>query len=959
SGIFVEDNGKPVVWEEVINLNDGKEKRFDGEFRKDIVTFFEGNGVLGLDRNPIKEGKSFIYGVVNKDMFDYMNEDREFKQKLDYDAIVPALIEEGYITEDLRVIRYRKLDNKFKDKFKTLTEGHFEAIEDTLFVDYRMTFVLDNVNQRTGHVFYQTETSDSLSGIAFQEERDAYDRLVRKYDGRMTDDGTFLIEHESVPDYNNGYAQYEAPASEDAYVISQGRRNEMKLTTSITRGINIKTDESPQGDGRVHVEINKPIQKLTWLEVKEYGRVIEKRGFYTDKETGETKLVYVTKLHYDGMPAKIGLATTSETFSMNEDGTLGEVIDWSRLLYADGSKIVDFDNVNMYKLYNDIKKVRYEGVKTFIKEDEHGRVYKEKVYYQEVRDPKGPVLEEHYYGRGTDDKPYLSLFRFYYTEEEKVIAHGEYGVGDVTVGVIYPGSHPEGLIFSVSNHIAIDDEGSIHYVVKFGEFYLPDGKENTYENMREDWENVLYEYIKKARREIIDNLGRSVVYMDGYPIDPATGFPPFDPKTGCDLADPKTITYMFHPIYGDYRFADESLAYLFDRQKHLCEDGEAVPPQSWDIKKYAIPSWVMRNIVGRFRELDNRMDSPYLDYRKITGLSREKDTGRAVMEVEIDNSQMGKEGLRKGSHDLVGGWTYGEGFEDVMWDIVKPVMNHKKITTYDTDNPIKGRPLYSRNESGDLVDKTDAFRITNFITEDGYLAALSEQRYTKKNSWLPFWEQEYRYMDSNTGEPARAPRDFSQNNPLKTDPKHDTVSLWGRTIHTDVFGGIVTALVFLVSVSFFGLILGIILLRKRDKKMKEEARPYHSQKLRELSFKRRIKDMFDPIRTQNGMVSDGAVDGNFPEQLPEFYKTVMEFVRRRRGLDLDNEDHSEYMLGNEDPILKALAAFAIIDSTTIRCTVGEERKDMSSVENEHVIDGSNEITERWNRYIGERAELIR
>ena len=64
SGIF-KVNGNWLTWEEVIDVRGDTAEKFDGEmvgggFRRDIKTVFKDGATLGLDRNPLKEGTSYL-----------------------------------------------------------------------------------------------------------------------------------------------------------------------------------------------------------------------------------------------------------------------------------------------------------------------------------------------------------------------------------------------------------------------------------------------------------------------------------------------------------------------------------------------------------------------------------------------------------------------------------------------------------------------------------------------------------------------------------------------------------------------------------------------------------------------------------------------------------------------------------------------------------------------------------
>ncbi|MFA5089005.1 MAG: hypothetical protein WC552_08250, partial [Candidatus Omnitrophota bacterium] len=227
--------------------------------------------------------------------------------------------------------------------------------------------------------------------------------------------------------------------------------------------IMISAVQAAAEDARITTKVTDAINNLVHEEVKDgRGRVIEKYEGYRDGDRFiKTK---VTVFYYEGILGMIDLANRSETYVLNQEGLRVEMIDSNDLIYAEKEGAFDLHKASVSDMLNAVHKVRYEG-KRVIKHN--GELFTQ--HYQEVKDPKGNVIEN-YFGYKDANKEFVpkrKIYTYYPLENNR-----PYDVGVKSMNISL---NKKGIwnINSVASFLKAKD-GMFIFLTKQGIFEAPD-----------------------------------------------------------------------------------------------------------------------------------------------------------------------------------------------------------------------------------------------------------------------------------------------------------------------------------------------------------------------------------------------------------------------------------------------------------------------------------------------------
>ena len=129
--------------------------------------------------------------------------------------------------------------------------------------------------------------------------------------------------------------------------------------------------------------------------------------------------------------------------------------------------------------------------------------------------------------------------------------------------------------------------------------------------------------------------------------------------------------------------------------------------------------------------------------------------GNPAVFYDMEDRRAGKEGLRWGAFDVVGGWLYGEGYEENTSPFLKPFLKRDKVLTYDSKFPFYPKPAYSKHGNKEVEMFNEPKLIP--VEEGDTRYSILSQTVNRKNPYFGYWEKENRYFDISTGESHEPP----------------------------------------------------------------------------------------------------------------------------------------------------------------------------------------------------------
>ncbi len=469
-----------------------------------------------------------------------------------------------------------------------------------------------------------------------------------------------------------------------------------------------------------------------------------------------------------------------------------------------------------------------------------------------------------------------------------------------------------------------------------------------YSTVHDQFEEILSGAENIASRYVIIKTGdgRLATRMDGYSLD----------RNAQRIGDPKYITFMLEQTevlsaqeVGPLQFGYALNSYTYNYSGSI------------DISSYLEDEWNRSNCVAA---------------RKIESVYADRINKRSIVYYSIEDTRQGRQTLRAGLYDLLGGWPIAEVYSRIVSTYKRdpktiktvyykthplyPVLNYTEISKPIIKNGLHiiEPPFLEKtnlNVSGDIIE---VGRSSEFVQEhgQGFLRGLVVSQVEKLNLFTGLFEGDLVAFDLQTGNPARIPLSYRSRS-IHGFTESSKEAIWDvKYLLPWLFSAVAL-------IPFIGLVSGRIVRSREKKRRAVQGVPLWTRELSDTMNERVVLNtlglltineknevvLADRMAAQEGYSgvlpnyfygSDGPIEGRFSGQLRVLANLVGEWVHANEGIKPDD------MLGDH-PWLNGLDAYITIWSYIVRFWIKE---------------GGRESTHVWSRledYVGEFVDRFR